>query len=643
MKQQFPNLFTPATIGNLRVKNRIVKSPQTTGLSNLDGSVTQRLVRHYTDLAKGGTGLVIVEYAYVDEIASKSCHCQLGITSHEHIAGLGWLADSIKNNGARAGIQIEHCGRQRFLGPPMKSASRQPWPMLYEQFGYVPEELTIEEIQKLVTDFGDAARRAKDAGFDLVEIHGAHGYLITNFLSPHSNHRADWYGGSRENRFRFLSQIVADCRKKVGPDYPLSVRLSGSDYEPEGMTIEDTIYYAQELEKLGVDVLHISGGDHHTMIHQVTPMQLPVCYNTWAAEAVKKAVNIPVIASGSITLPKYAEDIISSGKADFVGLARPLWADAEWTKKALEDRPEDIRPCIRCNEGCLQRSSFLGRTLMCAVNPILGFEDELAIKPATDRKRVAVVGGGPAGMEAARVCALRGHEVTLYEKRQLGGYLLESSRAEFKADIRELTAYMVAQIGKLGVTVVEREATAADIVAGNFDACLVATGARPIMPPISGNARDKMIGALDVLNGAPVGKQVVVLGGGMIGVETAVELAIQGHQVTIVEMLDDIMNDCAITDVIAYWGMIYENNVRVLTRWRLDEVNQDGAVISDRRGRRQNIPCDNVVVAAGLRSDHTLFEELNEAGLEAVEIGDGEQVGKIMDAIHNGYKAALRI
>ena len=246
--QQFPNLFTPFMIGNLKVKNRIVKSSQTTGLSNMDGSVTQRLVRHYAELAKGGTGLVVVEYAYVDEIASKSCHCQLGITSHEHIAGLGWLADSIKNNGARAGIQIEHCGRQRFLGPPMKTASRQPWPMLAEQFGCVPEEMTIEEIQQLVSDFGDACKRGKDAGFDLVEIHAAHGYLITNFLSPHSNHRGDWYGGSRENRFRILGDIVKDCRKKVGPDYPLSVRLSGTDYEPEGMTIEDTIYYAQELE-----------------------------------------------------------------------------------------------------------------------------------------------------------------------------------------------------------------------------------------------------------------------------------------------------------------------------------------------------------------------------------------------------------
>ena len=403
MKKMFPKLFEPGQIGTLRVKNRLVKAPQTTGLSNKDGTVTQRLVDHYTHLADGGAGLVIVEYAYIDDIASKSCHCQVGISSHEHIAGLGWLADSIKNHGAKAGIQIEHCGRQRFLGPPMKSASPVPWPMLYDQFHAIPEELTIDEIQILIEAFGDAAKRAVDAGFDLVEIHAAHGYLITNFLSPFTNKRGDWYGGSRENRFRFLGQVVENCRKKVGPDFPLTVRLSGTDYEPDGMTIEDTIYYAKELERLGIDAFHISGGDHHTMIHQVSPMAMPVCYNVWAAEAVKKEVHVPVMASGSITLPQYAEDILEQGKADFITLGRPLWADNDWVKKAMEDHPEDIRPCIRCNEGCLQRSSFLGRTVMCAVNPVLGFEEDLAIKPAETKKKVVIAGGGPAGMEAARV------------------------------------------------------------------------------------------------------------------------------------------------------------------------------------------------------------------------------------------------
>lgn len=646
MKKMFPKLFEPGTIGTLRVKNRVVKAPQTTGLSNRDGTVTQRLVDHYTHLADGGCGLVIVEYAYVDDIASKSCHCQIGISTHEHIAGLGWLADSIKNHGAKAGIQIEHCGRQRFLGPPMKSASSIPWPMLYDQFHTIPEEMTIAEIQTVIENFGDAAKRAADAGFDLVEIHAAHGYLLTNFLSPFTNKRGDWYGGSRENRFRILRQIVENCRSKVGPDFPLTVRLSGTDYEPEGMTIEDTIYYAKELEKLGIDALHISGGDHHTMIHQVSPMAMPVCYNTWAAAAVKKEVNIPVMASGSITLPKYAEDILESGKADYVTLGRPLWADNEWVKKAMEDRPEDIRPCIRCNEGCLQRSSFMGRTVMCAVNPILGFENDLAIKPAEKKKKVVIAGGGPAGMEAARVLKLKGHDVTIYEKRKLGGFLHEASAPDFKTDIRALIDYQVTQIKKLGIPVVYEELTPEMVKAGGYDVVISAVGAEPIIPRVPGIDGKNVINALTILDNPPkIGKDVIVVGGGMIGTETAIDLAEKGHNVSIVEMKDSVMADCAITDKIAYFGKIAQDHVGVHAGMRVSDITPEGVLcVNDRTGKRESLKADSVVIAVGLRPRHAFYDALaGEPDLEVYEIGDCIRAGKILDAFHTAYKTAVRI
>ncbi|MBM3677046.1 MAG: NADH oxidase, partial [Actinobacteria bacterium] len=418
----FPHLFAPGAIGSLSLKNRILKAPQSTALGNADGTVSDRTIRHYRELARGGAGLVMVEYTYVDEIASKSAHCQLGISQTEHIAGLSWLTATVKEEGAAVGLQIEHCGRQKFLGtPPMKAASARPWPLMFELTGVVPEVLDEDEIAGVVQSFGDAAGRAVMAGFDLVEIHGAHGYLITNFLSSHTNDRTDRYGGPLENRMRFLVEVVQSVRAKVPPGFPVTVRLSGSDYEPDGITIEETVEVCRVLESLGIDAIHVSGGDHHMMIYQVSPMLVPRGPNVWAAEAIRKAVSIPVIASGSLTMPDFAESVLADGKADFVALGRPLFADPHWPNKAREGRVEDIRPCIRCNDGCLARTFMLFRSVRCTTNPELGREGELPIEPAAVRKRVAVVGGGPAGMEAARVLALRGHEVTLFERRRLGG------------------------------------------------------------------------------------------------------------------------------------------------------------------------------------------------------------------------------
>ena len=650
MDMRYPKLFAPGRIGSLELPNRVIKAPTSTGMSNMDGSVSERLIRHYREVAKGGTGLIIAEYAYVDDIASKSAHCQLGISSDEHISGLTLLAETIKDQGARAGIQIEHCGRQKFLGtPPIKAASPVPWLALKARSGdkAIPEQLSVDEIGQIVEAFGDAAKRAVAAGFDLVEIHGAHGYLITNFLSPHTNKRTDKYGGPLENRVRLLVEIIGNARSKVGRSFPLTLRLSGSDYEPDGFGVDETIEVARLAESLGIDAIHVSGGDHHQMIHQVSPMSVPRLHNVRAAEAVRKAIGIPVIASGSITLPDFAEEVLADGKGDFISLGRPLWADPEWSNKAREGRQEDIRPCIRCNDGCLDRTFFRFRAVGCSVNPEIGREGDLQITPALQPKKVAVVGGGVAGMEAARVAVLRGHHVTLFEKRSLGGVLQEGSVADFKSDLRFLNEYLAIQMEKLGVNVVARHANADDIVAGDFEAAVVATGGQASAPPIPGIDGPCVMDAIDVFNGkATAGKRVLVLGGGETAVEVALYLEQAGREVSILHRREELMaRDCTVTDKISYNEMLARAGIEIMTSLQVTEISGGRVTATDRNGKPRHFEADSIVTALGYAPNRDgIAETLRSAGgIEVYEVGDCVRTAKVYDGIHAGYRAGCRI
>ena len=650
MTHFFKKLFTPGRIGTLDIPNRIVKAPTSTGLCHTDGGVSERLFRHYQNIARGGLGLLIVEYAFVDNIASKSAHCQLGISSDEHISGLAWLAGMIKDEGVRAAIQLEHCGRQKFLGtPPIKSASAIPWPSLKANKGdaAIPEVLSISEIKGIISAFGDAALRAVRAGFDLVEIHGAHGYLITNFLSPHTNKRTDEYGGSLENRMRLLVEIVKDTRAKIGPDFPLTVRLSGSDYEPDGFEVDETVKVAKVLENLGIDALHISGGDHHQMIHQVTPMAIPRANNVYAAQAVKEVVDIPVIASGSITLPDLAEQILADGRGDFIGLARPLWADPEWPLKAREGRLDDIRPCIRCNDGCLDRTFFNFQSVGCSVNPQIGREGEMDITPATIKKTIAVVGGGVAGMEAARVAQLRGHKVTLFEKRKLGGVLLEGSVADFKADLRYLRNNMTHQITSAGVKIVMEEAGVAQLSGGDFDVVILATGGAATVPDIPGIESENVLDAINIFHHPEqAGGKVVVLGGGETAVEAALYLADVGRDVTLLHRRELMAEDCVITDKIVYLELLEKKKVTVMLPYQVKAI--DGRILTAEHketGEELNLEADHFVTALGYKPARAgLADSLRgQAGIELYEIGDGVRTAKVFDAIHAAYKLARRV
>lgn len=643
---RFPKLFSPGYIGKLWVKNRVVKSPTATRFPSGEGFVTERMIRHYGELARGGAGLIMVELAYVDDKSSQANWCQLSVSRDDMLPGLDWLAATIKDNGARACQQIVHGGMARSWKPPIKAASAVPWPAHINR--PVPEALTIEEIKQIVEAFGDATLRVKKAGFDMVEVHGAHGYLITNFLSPHYNKRADRYGGSLLNRMRLLLEIVGDIRKKVGSDFPISVRLSAIDFEEEEpITIEETKEVAKALEKASVDIINVTSGGHTTWYRDQgtdqTNMYSPRAAIVWAAEEIKKVVSIPVIAEGSLTTPELPEKVLAEGKADFVALARPLLADPYYPLKAEEGRPEDIRPCIRCSN-CFDRGISIG-SVKCTVNPTLGREGEFRMTPASRLKRVAVVGGGPAGMEAARVAALRGHKVTLFERNELGGMLIPASLPEFKADLRTFVKYLSTQVSKAGVNLVKCEATSQTIKDGKFDAVIVATGATPLVPDIKGIKKASVLGVLDVLYGGQTGKHVIVVGGGLIGSDVALFLAEQGKKVTVTTRGDGIARGLSARERVGFFMRWSRQDVDKRTGVHLEEVTDSGIVVIDRDGKRSEIMGDNVVIAAGLTPDRKLFNDLVQLPdlVKVYAVGDCVEPRMIFEAVHEAYAVAFNL
>ncbi len=637
------NLFSPMRIGKMEVSNRLVVPAMVMNFCNNDGTATEKYIAYHEAKAKGGWGLIITEDYAVDP-RGKGFAGIPGLWNDDQIEGHSKLPERVHKYGSKIVAQIYHAGRQTnhfVIGAQPVAPSAIPCPANQE----IPHELTKDEIRNIVEEFGDCALRAKKAGFDGVEVHGAHGYLIAQFMSPYSNKRTDEYGGSLLNRMRFPLEIISNIRAKAGNDFPILFRISGDEFVPGGRTIEDTKAIAVLLEQAGVNAIHVSAGVYGSMQFIIPPAAVRHGWIADFAAEVKKVVSIPVITVGRINDPMMAETIIASGKADFVAIGRGSLADPELPNKAAAGKFDEINYCIGCLQGCVG-NLFRGNPGGCLVNPVTGRESEFILKPVDKKKKVFVAGGGPAGMEAARVAAQRGHEVHLYEKSdRLGGQYLIGAIPPNKGEVDMFLAWQQNQLKKYNVNVhFNTELTVQIVEKGAPDAVIVATGGEPIVPDIPGKDKPNVVDANDVLLGnVNVGHRVIVIGGGMVGSETADHLANHGKEVTIVEMLPEIAKDEEAA--VRYFLMkdLQDNGVKIYVNATVKKILDDG-VISEIDGAEIKIgPADTIVMAIGAKSVNSLTKQLEGKVPQVLTVGDALKVRKALEAVEEGYRAGLAV
>jgi 2,4-dienoyl-CoA reductase-like NADH-dependent reductase (Old Yellow Enzyme family)/thioredoxin reductase len=634
-------LLEPITLaqGKLRLKNRVVMPPMGMGYANEDGTVTDRVVEYYRARAQSGVGMIVVENCIVDpDVLGVGPELQLH--ADYHVPGLARLADVVKRYGSVVGLQLNHMGRQTTLGKPVA-----PSPISISERGPAPRVLTKSDIEYVIGEFVSAAQRVQRAGFDFVELHGAHGYLICEFMSPLSNKRDDEFGGDFDRRLRFPLEIIRGIRQACGEGFPIQFRLSGNEYYPGGLTLAETAKISSRLADAGVCSISVSAGNWQTLRYIMAPMFIPQGYLVNDAGAIKSAVNVPVIAVGRIHSVKVAEQALEDGKADLVALGRALIADANWVQKLQESRADDIRPCISCN-ACVDLVSR-AQEAKCTVNAGLGREGEFQFARTHHPHRVLVVGAGPAGLEAARVAAARGHKVTLVEKSEkLGGKLHVSAASPSKGEIRSFIEYLSGQIRKLGVEVqTGRTLNQSAVLALQPDLIVNATGSYPAFPPIAGVRSGHVKIAEDVMmERTVVGKKVAIIGGGGTGCELAEWLLHRGHEVAIIEMMAHIgMNIEAITRRWMYYEL-KKAKVPLLTRCKVLRIEGDGVVYSDSNGSEATYPCDSAVIALGYApNDDLSFCDEEGFAIPTYRVGDAERPGTIMDAVTAGANLGARI
>jgi 2-enoate reductase len=635
-------LFEPGKIGKMSLKNRIIMAPMgVTGLTEMDGRLSTRGLDYYVARAKGGVGLIVTSGISVSREIESPVH--LIIDSDKYVARYNELAEAIHDHQAKVAVQLTAGGgRVR----PIKSKDFVPVaPSAVPCFSdpsVTARELTTKEIENLAKSFKQAAEVVKAAGIDAINLHAHEGYLFDQMQSAIWNRRTDKYGVDLTGRLRFLMEVIDSIKKGAGADFPIIYRFGLTHYLPGGREIAEGLEIARRMEAAGVAAIEVDAGCYET-IHWPHPTRYqPRGLMVDLAEMVKNVVKIPVIAVGKLGYPDLAEKVLQEGKADFITLGRAVLADPDWCNKVKAGKLDDVRPCLYCSEGCSGRLRS-GRYVSCAVNPTVGMEREFALKPAERIKSVLVVGGGPGGMEAARVAASRGHKVTLWEKgNELGGNLIPASTPDFKQDYRSLLTYLATQIKKLGVSIeMGKEATAQSVLAFGPDVVFLATGGSPIIPDIPGVNKEKVVTATDLLLGKKeAGETVVIIGGGLTGCETALYLARKGKKVTVVEVLDTLANGMFARDRNYLLKILPENKIKTMTKTIPLDICDQGVNIIDRNGKRSSLEADTVVIASGLKPNENLLKAIGEKVPEVYAIGDCVETRKLMDAIWEGFRAA---
>ena len=643
MYNNYPSVFEPLRVGNTTFKNRLQFPPMVCCLSNCMGEVTQEYVNFIEMQAKTGVSLVTIGATPINRTTALDYAGELNISDDIMLPGLARIATAAHDYGAKLSVEMCHGGRGAnpdLLSTPYALApSNIPLP---GKSRYV-KEMDQHDIDDVINDYADCADRLARAGFDFCMVHAAHGNLIGQFMSPATNFRTDWYGGSFENRVRFLMQILEAMRAKVGSRINIEMRISGDEIQPNGLHIEDTIAILKQAQKY-VDLVNVSRGlivDDKYNFYTQPPYYNERCHNVKYAEAIKKEIDIPVSVVGSIKTLEDAENIISSGKADMVSMCRQLMADPETIKKSRAGHPEKVRPCLRCLQYC-NKNVDDGKPVRCTINPSVGREGQYSeIYPARKSKKVVVIGGGTAGMMAAQTAVLRGHSVVLFEERsELGGHLPDINKLPFKQDLRDYTAWDITETKSCGADIrLGTKATPELVAAEEPDAIIMATGSTLLTPRIPGIDGPNVIDVLSADNGTAKieGENIVVCGGGMSGLDSALGLAMDGKKVTVLDMIpvSDFGRGTVRFTINMLLKLLNDNGVKLVGDMRISEFTEKGVKAMDKFNREQFFEADAVVTAFGLRANREYYNEFSVLAPEFYVVGDAMDLEKSIGNANN--------